>query len=37
MLGVVGLDAAVSTLAAAFVLGFPAAGIGAALGLGLGF
>jgi hypothetical protein len=37
MLEVMGLHAAVSTLAAAFFVGFSAAGIGAVLGLGLGF
>jgi len=36
-LGVVGLAATVLTLAAAFFLGFPVAGLGAAVGLGSGF
>ena len=36
-LGIVGLEAAVLTLAAAFFFGFPAAGILAAADLGLGF
>jgi hypothetical protein len=36
-LGVVGLAATVLTLAAAFFLGFPVGGLGAAVGLGSGF